>query len=164
MKNGKPNSTQKKKKKERLEKICNTPESRKQIAKIALGILKKNVGYVERHAEVKKQRGIFENRIKQTADSISTIKKLMMNERAISPEKRPVFTFKGRDLLRRKMIESGSVGLLSTMIGIAAAGDVNVAQLVAYSAPNAFDIDGLQATMSDDAKKEIERKALAHSI
>ena len=155
-------------KKERLEKICNTPESRKQIAKIALGILKKNVGYVERHSEVKKQREIFENRIKHTADSISTIKNLMMHESAISPEKRPVFKFnwKMRSLLSQNMIErDGSVGLLSTMIGIAAAGgDVNVAQLVAYSAPNAFDIDGLQATMSDDAKKEIERKALAHSI
>ena len=153
-------------KKERLEKICNTPESRKQIAKIALGILKKNVGYVERHSEVKKQREIFENRIKHTADSISTIKNLMMHERAISPEKRPVFTFKMRSLLSQNMIErDGSVGLLSTMIGIAAAGgDVKVAQLVAYSVPNAFDIDGLQATMSDDAKKESERKALARSI
>ena len=154
-------------KKERLEKICNTPESRKQIAKIALGILKKNVGYVNRHAEVKKQRELFDNRIARTAEIISVIKNIMVRERAVPPERRPIFTFKAqaRDSLRKTMENDGSVGLLSTVIGLAAGGDVKGVQLVAWSsAANALDIDGLSATMSDDAKKEIKRKALARSI
>ena len=149
-------------KKERLEKICNQNDARKQIAKIALGILKKNAGQVNRHAGIAATLKRLTGKLEDTDRAIK-----ILNERIPHYSKRPIARqpkFKMLPGVRQNRTISAerSEGILAILIADVMDGDKFASQLVAYS--GSLEIDGLSATMSDNAKQEIKSKNLARTI
>ena len=133
-----------------LEKICNQPESVKQIQLIAVGILRKNHKFVDKVAEADKKLQDISERLKHTKAQIEVVEAQLKSERRTTFYK----------ILESKYSDKTAAALIADAI----LREPQAAQLVARSSGNNLEMEKDWELMSDIERDNLISKKIFRDL